>query len=442
VLAGTYVTVDIPGVKADRQPNEKLRTSLIPMQASGCSRLTLSPRLGAAASGHRGSNRIRLVPAVCLLHCLVLYTASLLCLIARGTFFKLHWKESLEMLNMGVIGCGWAGEHHAEAILSPSLAGRARVVSICDNSQDRVNARGEAWGVESRYTDYRRVLAQSEVDAVSICTPHDLHATMAIAAAEAGKHILVEKPLACTLDEADAMIAAADRARVVLMVAENVRFNPYYLKAKELIDRGYLGDIFLVRISRLEAARQDLLLNRPWFLEAKRAGGGIMMAGGIHDLEAMRMLVGEVKSVFAYQAKKAFPEMQGDDTSVAIVEFEDGTAGVLIESFSVSVLESSNSLEIHGSLGSIETDIYRTNLISLCSEELQDFSSRAGIEIIVPETNTFAAEMLHFVDCVEHGGVPVTSGEEERKPLAAVLAAYESMATGRRVPVRSIQQRS
>jgi predicted dehydrogenase len=334
------------------------------------------------------------------------------------------------MLKMGIIGCGWAGEHHAEAILT--LRKLARITAICDYDQATLNERGEAWGVESRYTDYRQLLARAEVDALSICTPHDLHAEMAIAAAEAGKHILVEKPLARTLDEADAMIDAAEKAGVVLMVAENVRFNNYYLKAKELIDDGYLGDIFLVYISRMEMARRELL-DRPWFLDARRAGGGIMMSGGVHDFEAMRMLAGEVKEVFAYQAKKTFPEMQGDDTSVAVIGFEDGTAGVLMESFSANALKAHNTVEIYGSLGSLRTDIYGPHLMSLYSEKLQNLPGRARVDITVPEGDTFVAEMSHFIDCVAHGQVPTTSGAEERKPLAAVLAAYESMDVGRKI---------
>jgi predicted dehydrogenase len=185
----------------------------------------------------------------------------------------------------------------------------------------------------------------------------------------------------------------------------------------------------------MEMARQDFLQNRPWFLDAKQAAGGVMMSGGIHDFEALRMLIGEVASVFAYRAKKTFPEMEGDDTSVALVEFEDGGAGVLIESFSISALQSSKTLEIRGTLGSLETDLFRTNLISVYSEKMQGFSEKSGAEIVVPEGDTFVAEMSHFADCVEGGRVPITSGEEERKPLAAVLAAYESMATGRRVLV-------
>ena len=338
------------------------------------------------------------------------------------------------MLNMGIIGCGWAGRRHAKAILSPELRGRAQIVAICDPDRATLDETGAAWAVRSRYVDYQGLLERDDVNAVSICTPHDLHAEMTIAAAGAGKHVLVEKPIACTLAGADAMIEAAKKAGVVLMVAENVRYNPYYLSAKELIDAGYLGEVFFIRISRMEDGRAHVL-SRPWFLDVKRAAGGIMMSGGIHDFEAIRMLIGEIKSVFAYQAKKTIHEMEGDDSSVALLELEDGSAGVLIQTFAANFLQSSNSVEVHGSLGSLQTDLYRTDLITLHSEKIDGLPGRSGVQMVVPEGDTFVAEMSHFADCVERGEVPITSGEEERKPLAAVLAAYESMTTGQKVQV-------
>jgi predicted dehydrogenase len=313
-----------------------------------------------------------------------------------------------------------------------TLRERAKIVAICDRDKALLNRRGEAWGVESRYTDYRELLAQSRADALSICTPHDLHAQMAVAAAEAGKDILVEKPLARNLEEADAMIDAARKRGVTLMVAENVRFSEFFLKARELVENGYLGDILLIRISRMETGRL-LLQDRPWFLDAKQAGGGIMMSGGVHDFEVMRMLVGEIREVFTYRARKAFLEMEGDDSSVAIVKFESGAVGVVMESFSVSDLRSQHAVEIRGSAGSLTMDTYGPRLMSLYSQKLNDLPGEARVNAAVPEGNTFVAEMTHFVDCVESEQVPITSGAEERKPLEVVLAAYESMETGRRV---------
>jgi predicted dehydrogenase len=116
-----------------------------------------------------------------------------------------------------------------------------------------------------------------------------------------------------------------------------------------------------------------------------------------------------------------------------LIRFEGGTVDVLMESFSANALKAHNNVEIHGSLGSLKTDIYGPRLISLYSEKLQDLPGRARVEITVAEGDTFVAEMSHFVDCVAHGQVPTTSGAEERKPLAAVLAAYESMDVGRRI---------
>jgi predicted dehydrogenase len=280
------------------------------------------------------------------------------------------------------------------------------------------------------------------VEAVDICLPHDLHAEVAIAAAEAGKHVLVEKPLAATLAEADAMIAAAARRGVILMVAENVRFDPLYLKVEELLRDGAIGRPALLQMTREAYLTRSFLEERPWFLDARAAAGGIMMSGGVHDFEAVRMLLGEVEEVYALRARQRFAEMEGDDTSVALVRFADGAVGTLVESFVMKSLETAAGSEVHtlridGELGSLATRDGRT--IELFSERPDYLPGGLGGTLVrhtihVPEADTFAREIAHFIQCVRVGAEPVTSGRSQRRPLELVLAAYESMETGR--PVR------
>ena len=184
-------------------------------------------------------------------------------------------------LQVAVIGCGWAGTRHARAFAGCGGAVRWAV----DTDLGRAIALPDV-GPDPRATaDYREALADPEVEAVDICLPHDLHAEVAIAAAEAGKHVLVEKPLAATLAEVDAMIAAAERCGVILMVAENVRFDPLYLKVKELLQDGAIGRPALLLMTREAYLTRSFLEERPWFLDARAAAGGIMMSGGVHDFE-------------------------------------------------------------------------------------------------------------------------------------------------------------
>lgn len=336
-----------------------------------------------------------------------------------------------ELFRIALIGCGWAGERHAAAFVHCG----ARLTWAVDVQGARAEALAKAYGAEHIATDYRQALKDPLVKAVSICLPHALHAPVAVAAAEAGKHILCEKPIAATLEEADRMIASAEQAEVVLMIAENVRYEPLYQKVRELLDDGAIGRPALLQMTRECYLVKSFLQERPWFLDAKMAAGGIMMSGGVHDFETMRLLLGEIDSVCSLRAPQRFLQMEGDDTSVALVRFASGAVGTLVESFIMKSLVTAAGPEVHtlrvdGELGSLAVRDGRT--IQLFSER-EDY--RLGGELVqhdiyVPPADTFALEVAHFIECVRTSAEPLTSGRSQRRALEAVLAAYRSMERG------------
>ena len=331
---------------------------------------------------------------------------------------------------IGIIGCGWAGAQHAQAI--GALADRAELVGVADVDAGVAERQARAWNVPVWTDNYHTLLAGHALDAVSICLPSALHASVAIDACRAGVHVLVEKPLATSLAEADAMIAAADEARVQLLVAENMRYDPSYRKMAELIAADTLGDIFLLRIAR-EHEMHDYLRRRPWFLH--QPSGGIMYSGGIHDFELLRMLGGEIEHVYALAAPKTLPEMAGDDTSVALAGLRSGALATIVESFSLKTPEPSVQVTAHGSRGSLWCRGEHLRLYDAPEDGRQDLVH----EMIVPAHNTFELEIAHFLDCVEGKAEPITGAREERKPLVAVLAAYESMRRGERVYLTAVR---
>ncbi|MDP8924772.1 MAG: Gfo/Idh/MocA family oxidoreductase [Chloroflexota bacterium] len=339
-------------------------------------------------------------------------------------------------LRVAIVGCGWAGARHASGF----RAAGAELRWAVDTNLSRASAVLGPADLGRATADYRRALDDPSVDAVDICLPHALHAAVAVAAAESGKHVLCEKPIAATLDEADRMIVAAERAGVTLMVAENVRFDPLYAAVRELLDRGLIGEPALAQVTREADLADSFRRDRPWFLDRRAAAGGIMMSGGVHDFELLRMLIGEVTSVQALRARQRLAEMGGDDTSVALARFANGAAGVLVESFVMKSLPTAASPEVHtlrvdGDLGSLTVDADRL---------LTVFGERAHVlgtphlgqhQLRVPAVDTFAAEIAHFVDCVRTGAEPLTSGRSQRRPLELVLAAYRAMETGTVVDV-------
>jgi predicted dehydrogenase len=304
---------------------------------------------------------------------------------------------------------------------------RVELVGIAELDETVARESAEKWEVPFWTTHYHRLLEIGSLDAVSICLPHAMHAVCAIEAARAGLHILIEKPIAATLAEADAMIKAASVAGVQLMVAENVRFNVTYQKAAEICQSGDLGDLFLIRIAR-EHNMRAYLNQRPWFLSDP--SGGIMASGGVHDFELLRMLSGEIEHVYALTGNKVFEEMSADDNGVALAGMANGAAAVIVETFSLRTPRPGVLGSVHGSSGSLWFDedsitVYRND---------QDGQADSTHKISVPPGDTFVAEMEHFLDCIEQPETePVTSGREERKPLAAVQAAYESIKNGKRV---------
>jgi predicted dehydrogenase len=336
-------------------------------------------------------------------------------------------------VKVAIVGCGWAGVRHAQAY----RAAGAELAWAVDVDLDRAQALGAARAT----VDLATALADPEVDAVSICLPHALHAQASVEAATSEKHVLVEKPIAASLAEADRMIAAADSAHVVLMVAESVRFDPLLERAVHLVQAGTIGPPALVQVTRQAYLRESFLSARRWFLDRDLAAGGIMMSGGIHDFDILRMLLGEPLRVYAVRVRQRFAEMQGDDTSVAIVSFPNQVTATLTESFLMKTLVTASGPEEHtvrvdGDLGSLIVDAHRQT-IHLFSElpHYQRPGAVSAREIRVPPDDPFEREVRHFLACIESGAEPITSGRTQRRNLELVLAAYGSMASGAPVAV-------
>lgn len=333
-----------------------------------------------------------------------------------------------EAIPVAIIGCGWAGTRHARAF----VAAGAAVRWLIDVQPARATALARALGTGQVARDYREALADPTLVAVSLCLPHHLHAPVALAAAQAGKQIVCEKPLATSLAEADQMIAAAERAGVLLMVAENVHYDPLFQRVRALLHDGAIGRVALLTLTRHADLARSFREERPWFLDAHQAAGGMMMTGGIHDVETLRLLHGEIAWVWAQPAPRRVPEMTGDDTSLAVVRFGDGALGLLLESMASKRLGTAGGAEVHtlqveGAWGSLAVDGDRR--IRVYSERSERGAPTEQV-LAVPPADTFAAESAHFLAAIRSGTSPRTSGRSQRRALEIVLAAYHSMASG------------
>ena len=342
-------------------------------------------------------------------------------------------------LQVAMVGCGWAGVRHAQAFAQCGAGVRWAI----DVNMERAQALLAGLKVDASEgrasSDFRAALADPAVDAVDICLPHDLHSPVAVECAQAGKHILCEKPIADTLEAADRMIAAAKHAGVTLMIAENEHFNPLYHKIRALVDKGVIGAPALVQRTRECYLTRSFTQDRPWFLSAKAAAGGMLMAGGVHDFETTHLILGDVESVYALRAPQRFLELEGDDTSMMLVRFRNGVVGTFVLSFVMKSLPTACDREVHrlridGALGSLSVNDGQT--IHLFTEQGEPFLGERLVQhdIVVPPEDTFRLEVEHFITCVRTGQEPATNGQAQRRALEFVLAAYRSIETG--LPVK------
>jgi predicted dehydrogenase len=284
-------------------------------------------------------------------------------------------------------------------------------------------------------TNYREMLKLDELDVVSIALPNDLHAEVTIAAAEAGKHVICEKPLATTLEEADAMIAACVGAGVQLMYAEELCFAPKYVRAKELVNSGALGEIFLVKQSEEHSGPHS-----SWFWDVKRSGGGVLMDMGCHGIAFARWVLNNAAITHVTANLGTFvhgDKTQGEDHAVTVLNFEGGQMAVIENSWAKGG-GMDDRAEIYGTKGHTRADLIRGNSLVTYSDvgygyAVEKASATTGWTFTVYEeiwNYGFPQEMQYFVDCVQRDEPSFLTGVDGRAALEAIYAAYRSAGSG------------
>jgi predicted dehydrogenase len=308
------------------------------------------------------------------------------------------------------------------------LACRDRVVvsAIADPNLEAAGAaRGKLGGTAEVYADWRELLERAEVDAVDVCLPHDLHAPVTSAAADLGKHILVEKPIARNLAEADAMIAAADRAGVKLMVCHDRRYHPQFAKIKELVDGGAIGRPQCLRLDHNQNIR---LTPDHWIFQKERLGGGAIMSCLVHQFDLIRWYGGDVARVGCLSI--TMPErMEGEIIGIVPLRFATGAVGDTVINWNLDGRASTGGLwyELVWLAGT-EGNLHNFNGLHL----LRNNRKEGGYESIpVPPGDGHVAAIAHFVECVLNDREPLTNGREGRAALEIAMAAYASEARGR-----------
>jgi predicted dehydrogenase len=340
-------------------------------------------------------------------------------------------------VRVAIVGSGFISHIHTIS-LKPCPA--AEVFAVCSPTPGRAAEFARKHGIPHAVTDYARLLEMPEIDMVVLGVPNDLHCAFTVAAAAAGKHVVVEKPLCLNLAEADRMVEACRRANRKLMYAEELCFTPKYVRLKQLLDSGALGAPTLLKQSEKHDGP-----HAPHFWDVTRSGGGVTMDMGCHAIEFFRWMIGRpaITSVYAQMATQVHGDKtRGDDNALIIVEFANGVLALAEESWT-KMGGMDDRAEVHGSKGVAYADLHHGNAIETFSAVGYDYAvEKAGstkgwtFTIYEEEWNYgFPQEMAHFVDCVRHDKQPLVTGEDGRAVLEVIFAAYESAGTGRKVPL-------
>ena len=334
-------------------------------------------------------------------------------------------------LNFGLIGCGRVAPRHAQSI---QQLPQTHLAAVADIRASRAHNFSEQYAATA-YQDYHDLLARQDIDAVSICVPSGLHAQVALDALRAGKHVLVEKPIALALDDADRMIQVAKAEQRKLAVVLQNRYNSPMQRLRRLVDEGGLGDLYLGNATdpwyRPQSYYEDEW-HGTWAMD-----GGALMNQSIHHIDALQWFMGPVQSVQAYTSTLAHA-MEAEDVGVAVLKFANGALGTIEGSTLTWPQNLEGSVAVFGARGSVKIGGTALNRITLwkVDGQLEQESELLTSQRVDPPSiygYSHRAVIADFAEALIGDREPGTPGVTARNSLALVLAIYESARTGREI---------
>jgi predicted dehydrogenase len=315
----------------------------------------------------------------------------------------------------GLIGCGdIARKRVAPALRDP---GNCDLVAVSRRQAELAESFASEFGAQRWYADWRELIADSDLDAVYIASPVDLHAEQTIAAAEAGKHVLCEKPMAINVDECERMIAACRAQRVKLGVAYYRRFYPVLRRIREIIASGEIGPPMIAQMNAFEYFNPSPDHPRAWFVDPARSGGGPMMDFGCHRVEVLISLFGAISQVQAFTDRLRF-EREVEDTSAAFFKFARGARATLTVTH--TVFEAQDTLDIFGAAGSIQVPALNQGVMKIIT------TNGERVETHRPHSNIHQPLIDDFAQAILADREPQVDGATGREVAQIVAAIYAS----------------
>jgi len=339
-------------------------------------------------------------------------------------------------VKVGIIGSQFEADIHAASF--QIMPEEAEVVAVASPTPGHPEELARRYGIPRVFHDYREMLKEKDIEMVTIAAPNYLHAQMTIDIANAGKHVVCEKPLCMTLEEADEMVETCQKQGVLLMYAEELFFTPKYVKAKEMADQGAFGKVYMVKQSEKHFGP-----HAEWFWDVERSGGGVFMDMGCHGVAFCYWFLDRpaIKSVQCQMGTYVHGDItKGEDNSICILEFENGALGLVEDSWARRG-GMDDRIEVYGDGGVTYANLHMGNALPTFSEHgygyaVEKAPSTKGWTYPVFEelwNYGFPQEMAHFARCVRGKEEPQATGEDGRVVQEVLHAGYESARTGRKV---------
>ena len=343
------------------------------------------------------------------------------------------------MLKFALVGCGRIAKRHAELLGSGQIRG-AGLVAVCDVVRDKAEKLGQAFKVPS-YPDMHRMMEEEQPDVVVVLTESGRHAEHVIELARHGKHIVVEKPMALTLDQADAMIHACDEHRVRLFVVKQNRFNVPVVQLRRALDAGRFGRLVMGTVRVRWCRRQDYYDQDRW-RGTWSLDGGVLTNQASHHVDLLEWMMGDVQSVFAKSAT-ALVDIEAEDTAVVVLKFRSGALGIIEATTATRPRDLEGSISILGERGTVEIGGFAVNEVKVWQSDPpvpEDEHVRTKYSVNPPNVYCFGPHEYyeHVVDCILNDRQQLVDGLVGRRSLELISAIYESIETGREVHLRFV----
>lgn len=353
------------------------------------------------------------------------------------------------MINTGIIGTGKVAHLHAAALVNNP---HSNFSAVLGRTPDRTQAFADQYGVKA-FTDLEAYLRESGVQASTVCTPHPAHVDSAVAALESGMHLLIEKPLASSLEDCDAMLAAAEKGNAKLGMCCQRRYYEPVVRVKEAIEAGKIGNPILGMVTMLGWRDQDYYDSDPWRGTWSEEGGGVLVNQAVHQLDLLLWFMGEVDQLCGMWGNLNHPGIEVEDTAVASIRFKSGALGHILvsNSFNPALFGKVSVLGNTGAKVGVQTDggqMFIAGMAAIEEPPLNDFWTVPGEEQLLEEfraedTQRFkeinAMEYYHylqisdFIEAVENDRDPSVTGQEGRNAVELFTAIYRSGRDGKTI---------